>query len=114
MKKEDGVLFRDGHYYKKDRSDKVSGTSNVAKNVKAAGKPIFPMNTEHERSAMGKPNITIDVQKTGTVSIMDGNLSGTLIPIVQGKKDVAMDTKLEDVYVLEEDMIRAGLYNRVQ
>jgi hypothetical protein len=102
VKKEDGVLFRAGHYYKKDRSDKVSGTSNVTKNVKAAGKPNFPMNTELERSAMGKPNITIDVQKTGTVSIMDGNLSGTLIPIVQGKKDGAKRGGKERVAILEQ------------
>ncbi len=53
----DGVLYRDGHYYKKDRRDKVSvpTPSSGNKNAKATGKPQKPILMDLEQSATGKP-----------------------------------------------------------
>jgi len=188
-KKEGAILFKAGHYYRKDRSEKVSGSISSVKNVKAAGKPIFPLGTDYERSATGKPNHILNAQLSGTVNCMDGLQTGILNPNVQGKKegtrkagkdekermtlleqqllvergrremaermvaeerekmakenaiaqeaangkiamltmeknqleerlkeeeDAAMDTMMEDVYVLEEDMIKAGPYYNVR
>ena len=39
-RKSPGVLYKDGRYYKKDRSDKVSFVGNSKKSGKAADKPI--------------------------------------------------------------------------
>jgi len=60
------VVFKDGHYYKKDRRDKVSVGNMNKKLDKALGKPSIydteqctmgkPIITFNERSAMGKPN----------------------------------------------------------
>jgi hypothetical protein len=66
------VLYRDGHYYKKDRRDKVSVpiASSGNKNAKATGKPQKPILMDLERSATGKPNLPIlnmDGANNGTV-----------------------------------------------
>jgi hypothetical protein len=66
------VLYRDGHYYKKDQRDKVilpiacSGN----KSTKATGKPQKTSVMDLERSAMGKPNLSI--------SNLDGANNGTV------------------------------------
>jgi hypothetical protein len=55
------VLYQDGHYYKKDRRDKVSLPTawNVTKTSKATGKPQKHTVMDLERSAMGKPNFCV-------------------------------------------------------
>ncbi len=55
------MLYRDGHYYKKDRRDKVSAptSSSGNKNAKATGKPQKPILMDLERSATDKPKISI-------------------------------------------------------
>jgi hypothetical protein len=107
--KEEGVLFRAGHYYKKDRSEKVSGNGNSVKNVKAAGKPNYTINTVYERSAVGKPNSSNTVQQLGTVSNMDGQTSDMLNSIVhhQVKRDGAKrggKEEKERVILLEQQL----------
>jgi hypothetical protein len=56
-RKNPGVLYGDGRYYKKDRTDKVSFVGNSKKSGKAADKPILSIKPDIERSATGKPNI---------------------------------------------------------
>ncbi len=68
----DGVLYRDGHYYKKDRRDKVSLpiSCSSSKTNRATGKPHKHTEMDLERSAMGKPNLNItnlDGANNGTV-----------------------------------------------
>ncbi len=109
-KKEEGVLFRPGHYYKKDRSEKVSGICNSAKNVKAVGKPNTSISTDYERSAMGKPNSPNCVKLIGTDMNMDGQLSGMINPLVhhQVKRDGAKRGGKEDkerVLQLEQQLV---------
>jgi hypothetical protein len=70
----EGVVYRDGHFYKKDRRDKVSvpTTSIATKISKATGKPQKLTVLDSERSAMGKPNFFVtklDGVNIGTVDI---------------------------------------------
>jgi hypothetical protein len=69
---ETGVLYQDGHFYKKDKCDKVSfpTTSIGTKISKATGKPHKHTVFDLERSAVGKPNscvTNLDGVNTGTV-----------------------------------------------
>jgi len=96
-RKSPGVLYKDGRYYKKDRTDKVSYIGNSKKCGKAADKPTPLANTDIERSAMGKPNTIINVQTietvTGTVSQDSFNpithQQGQKKPAVHGGKEEA-------------------------
>jgi hypothetical protein len=56
-RKEGGVLYGDGHYYRKDRREKVSYHNTSNKYGKAQVKPSFGNENELERSALVKPQI---------------------------------------------------------
>jgi hypothetical protein len=58
-RKEEGVLYGDGHYYRKDRKEKVSYNIGTARNVKAPVKPLNSVLTDAERLALGKPNLKL-------------------------------------------------------
>ncbi len=82
-RKEEGVLYGDGHYYRKDRKEKVSYNIGTASNVKAPVKPLNHVLTESERSAMGKPisklnsndGMALDKPNIG-ISAQDGKTTG--------------------------------------
>jgi hypothetical protein len=54
-RKESGVLYGDGHYYRKDRGEKVSFHTVGNKSGKALGKPPIGTDVENDRSAPDKP-----------------------------------------------------------
>jgi hypothetical protein len=77
------VLYGDGHYYRKDRKEKVSYNLGTAINVKAPVKPLNPVLTESERSALGKPisklssNDGMALDKPNiSISAQDGKTAG--------------------------------------
>jgi hypothetical protein len=53
--KDSGVLYGDGHYYRKDRREKVSYPTSSQKTDKVQVKQIFSNDVDMERSALVKP-----------------------------------------------------------
>jgi hypothetical protein len=102
------VLYRDGHYYKKDRRDKVSLpiSCSGSKTNKATGKPHKPTVMDLERSAMGKPNLTVTNLDGANYGTVDNSLDKPNIIIShQGGagKGVAKEEK-ERVQLLEKQL----------
>jgi hypothetical protein len=109
----EGVVYRDGHFYKKDRRDKVSlpTTSSNTKISKATGKPQKLTVLDLGRSAMGKPNFCVtklDGVNIGTVDI--GTVDNALlnsnydVPLQGGAgKGMAMEEK-DRVQLLEKQL----------
>jgi hypothetical protein len=82
------VLYRDGWYYKKDRTDKVSFVGNGKKGGKAADRPIPLIKPDIERSATGKPHVSNNMDYNETVTGMALTLQDITNPIIhhQGQK----------------------------
>jgi hypothetical protein len=103
------VLYKDGRYYRKDRSDKVSFVGNSKKSGKAADKPIPLIKTDIERSATGKPNIITNMQFTDTVTETALTLQDIVNPNIhhQGQKKPAahgVKEELSRVALLEQQL----------
>jgi hypothetical protein len=108
-RKSPGVLYGDGRYYKKDRTDKVSYVGNSKKSGKAADKPTLLPKHDFERSATGKPNTITNVQPIGTVTGTDLSLQDSVNPIThqQGQKKPAVHGGKEElgrVVLLEQQL----------
>ncbi len=103
------MLYGDGRYYKKDRTDKVSFVGNSKKGGKAADKPIPLIKPDIERLATGKPQVLNNMDYNETATGMALTLQDTTNPIIhhQGqKKPVVHGVKEEQgrVVLLEQQL----------
>ena len=110
-RKSPGVVYASGHYYRKDRTEKVSHIGSSKKSGKAADKPNPSSKHDIERLATGKPNIVNNVQSIGTVSETDFPLNDSINPFThqQGQKKPALHGGKEEMgrVILLEQQLKA-------